>query len=134
MATALVRIRVRPGMEARFEQIASELHRATHARETAVRRYEYWRGAEPGTYYSLLSFDDFIGFLDHQASDHHYAASGPLHDVTESIDLEWVDPVEAASPLMPTDVQPLPAGASELAAHYHQRFGDITQPWWLPLR
>jgi hypothetical protein len=121
-------------MEARFEQIATDLYRATHAQETAVRRYEYWRGAEPGTYYSLLSFDDFVGFLDHQASDHHSAASDPLHEVTERIELEWVDPVATASPLAATDVQPLPDGASELAAHYHRRFSDINQPWWLPLR
>jgi hypothetical protein len=121
-------------MEARFEQIVTELYRATHAGETAVRRYEYWRGAEPGTYYSLLSFDDFVGFLAHQSSDHHSAASDPLHDVTESIELEWVDPVSTASPLPPTEVQPLPAGASELAAHYHRRFSDIAPPWWLPLR
>ena len=134
MATALVHIRVRPGMEARFEQIAAELHRATHADEPAVRRYEYWRGAEPGSYYSLLSFADFLGFIDHQTSAHHVAASPELHEVTESITVEWVDPVQTASPLVPTDDQPLPAGASELAAGYHRRFADIVPPWWLPLR
>ena len=134
MATALARIRVHPGMEARFEQIVTELHRATHAGEPAVRRYEYWRGAEPGSYYSLLSFDDFLGFVEHQTSEHHGAASPALHEVTESITLEWVDPVPTASSLAPTNVQPLPAGASALAASYHQRFAAIVQAWWLPLR
>src|SRR5271166_149729 len=47
MATLLAHIRVRPGAEKRFEQIARELHDATHACEHDVRRYEYWRGAEP---------------------------------------------------------------------------------------
>jgi quinol monooxygenase YgiN len=134
MATALSHIRVRPGMEAEFEEIAAELYRATHAEETAVGRYEYWRGAEPGSYYCLLSFDDFLGFLTHQSSDHHSAASPRLHEVTESMTLEWLDPVPAASPLAPTDVMPLPADATELEATYHRRFADIAQPWWLPLR
>ena len=52
MATLLAHIRVRPGMEARFEQLATELFQATHANERAVRRYEYFRGTDPGTYYA----------------------------------------------------------------------------------
>lgn len=134
MATALVHLHIRPGMEARFEEIAAALYRATHAEETAVRRYEYWRGADPSTYYALLSFDDFLGFLSHQSSAHHSGAAAGLGEVIESMRLEWVDPVPSASPLPLSDVQPLPADASELAASYHQRFGDVARPWWLPLR
>ena len=134
MATLLAHIKVRSGMEARFEELATELFQATHANERAVRRYEYFRGADPGTYYALLSFDDYHGFLEHQASDHHEVAAPQLGEVTESMRLEWVDPVEQASPLVPTDHQPLPEGASPVAAHYHERFGDITADWWRSLR
>jgi quinol monooxygenase YgiN len=130
MATALARIRVRPGMEARFEQLAADLYRDTHDRETAVRRYEYFRGAEPGTYYSLLSFDDYRGFLTHQASDHHEQASPALREVTERIDLEWLDPLPDASPLTPTDAQPLPADPSPAMVRHHERFSEVGEEWW----
>ena len=48
MATILAHIQVKPGMEARFEQIAADLYKGTHDHEKDVRRYEYWRGAEKG--------------------------------------------------------------------------------------
>ena len=65
MATILAHITVKPGCAARFEQIAAELYRATHDHEPNVRRYEYWRGAEPDTYYTLLSYDTFAEFIEH---------------------------------------------------------------------
>ena len=74
MATLLAHIRVPPGKEVQFERIAEELYRATHEREADVRRDEYWRGAEPSTYYALESFDDLAGFVAHQTSEHHEAA------------------------------------------------------------
>jgi quinol monooxygenase YgiN len=134
MATLLAHIRVRPGMEARFEQLATELFQATHANERAVRRYEYFRGTDPGSYYALLSFDDYHGFLEHQSSDHHERVGPLLGEVSESTRLEWIDPIQQASPLVPTDHQPLPEDASPVAAHYHERFGDITADWWRGLR
>ena len=48
VATALAHISVRPGMEASFERVAAELYRATHEGESAVRRYEYFRGSRAG--------------------------------------------------------------------------------------
>jgi quinol monooxygenase YgiN len=134
MATILAHITVRPGAEARFEQIAAELYAATHEHETDVVRYEYWRGADPRTYYTLLSFPDFEGFLAHQTSDHHEGASPALGEVIEGLRLEWVDPIQGASPLSPTNRQPLKAGASELWARYHDRFAAQVADWWLPLR
>ena len=56
MATLLAKIQVKPGREAEFEAIAADLYRDTHAHESECIRYEYWRGAESGHYYSLLSF------------------------------------------------------------------------------
>ena len=134
MATALARMRVRPGMEARFERVAADLYRATHDSESAVRRYEYFRGAEPGTYFCLLSFDDYHGFLAHQASEHHEDASPELRELTESIDLEWLDPLERASSLAPTEAQGLPADAGAAAARHHERYAGLGEDWWRDLR
>lgn len=134
MATILAHITVKPGTEERFEAIARELHDATHALERGVRRYEYWRGGHPRTYYTLLSFDDHRTFITHQTSDHHEEASPKLGEVCESIRLEWVDPIEHVSPLGPTDHQDAPEGADDLTALYSERFAAVVADWWLGLR
>jgi quinol monooxygenase YgiN len=134
MATILAHITVKPGCAARFEQIATELYRQTHANETNVRHYEYWRGADENTYYTLLSFDTFDDFLVHQTSDHHETASPALGDVIAALRLEWVDPIASASPLTATVATTPPPGAPELARLYAERFAVDEQPWWMPLR
>ena len=134
MATLLAHITVRPGCEARFEQIAKEMYRRTHADEADPWRYEYWRGAEPRTYYCLESFSDYLGFLAHQTSPHHESASPALGEVIEGLRLEWVDPMATGSPLNPTNHTPLPTDASELERAYHERFAATVQDWWLDLR
>ena len=78
VATILAHIRVKPGTANRFEDVARKLYAETHANESRVRRYEYWRGSEENTYYTLLSFDSFVGFMEHQTSDHHESASPSL--------------------------------------------------------
>jgi quinol monooxygenase YgiN len=132
VATLLVHIRVRPGMEARFERIGH--YRRTHDSESGVRRYEYIRGTDPATYYCLLSFDDYHGFLTHQSSAHHEAAGPELRKLTEEIRLEWIDPLPLASRLAPTDPQSLPPDASPVAARYHERFHPIGATWWGGIR
>jgi len=132
MATLLVHITIKPGKEREFEEIARGMYRATHADETGVRRYEYWRGAEERTYYTLESFDDYAGFLRHQASDHHEAPD--FGAVIESIRLEWVDPVGGAAPLVPTVAQEPPPDASERMRQYAVRQALEVQPWWSALR
>ena len=134
MATFLAHITVKPGYEADFEAIVAALYVASHTAEPGLRRYEYWRGADPRTYYTHASFDDFGAFLDHQVSDHHESALPKLTEVVESIRLEWVDPIVSASPLVPTDTCPLTDGASEVLARYHDRYAAEIQDWWLPLR
>jgi quinol monooxygenase YgiN len=130
MATFLAHIRVHPGREQEFEQIAAELARGTHEHEPGV-RYEYWRAAEPSSYYALASFDSFDGFLVHQTSDHHESAGPALRDVIETMRLEWLDPVPGTSDAAITDVGPLAASASELARTYYERFaGDVVADWW----
>jgi len=134
MSTFLAHIRVHPGKEAEFEAIGAELHRESHAKDRGLVRYEYWRGAEPGTYYVLEAFEDYLSFLGHQTSDHHEAAVPGFADTIAELRLEWVDPVQGSSPLVPTEKQPLPDDASELAAKAYERFPCTVQPWWLPLR
>ncbi|WP_040493604.1 putative quinol monooxygenase [Ilumatobacter nonamiensis] len=134
MATLLAHITVKPGCEDAFEQIARTLYERTHADETDVRRYEYWRGADPQTYYTLLSFDDHRAFIVHQVSDHHEEASPAIGQVVENIHLEWVDPIVGASPLVPTDMQPAPEGASDLAVTYTDRYAASVADWWLAQR
>jgi len=134
MATLLAHITVRPGAEADFESIARTLYERTHATESGVRHYEYWRGSEPRTYYTLLAFDDHRAFVAHQASDHHEAASPQLGPVIERIRLEWVDPIDGASPLEPTEMQPAPVDADDLTADYTERYAARIADWWSPQR
>jgi quinol monooxygenase YgiN len=130
MATFLAHIRVNPGCEAQFEAVAATLWRSTHATETAVRRYEYWRGAEPGTYYTLGSFDGYAGFIAHQVSDHHMGASAPLRDLIADIRLEWVDPLRDASGLTPTEMIAPPDDADALTLRYFGRQPAEVADWW----
>lgn len=134
MATILAHLTIKAGCEGRFEQIASELYQGTHAHENKVQRYEYWRGEQPRTYYTLLSFDDHRAFIEHQVSDHHETASPQLGEVCESIRLEWVDPIQTSSALPSTDAQDAPADADELTKTYAERYAAKVADWWLTLR
>jgi quinol monooxygenase YgiN len=134
MATLLAHITVRPGAEAEFESVARVLYERTHATEHDVRRYEYWRGADERTYYTLLSFPDHRGFIAHQTSDHHETASPQLGRLIESLRLEWLDPIQGASPLPATEMQSAPDGSDELTAAYTTRFAATIAAWWESLR
>ena len=81
MATFLAHIKVHEGREAEFEILARDLFASTHTSEEQVVRYEYWRGAKPSTYYTHASFDDYLGFLEHQVSSHHERLAADLRDV-----------------------------------------------------
>lgn len=132
VATVLAHIEIHDGKEQQFEEIIRTLYEATHRIETKCRRYEYWRGTAPGTYYCLLSFDDFVGFMEHQTSDHHEAPDFPA--LLKTIRLEWLDPVEGASELAPTDPQAIPADASKLMREYAETYPVEMQHWWQLLR
>jgi quinol monooxygenase YgiN len=134
MATFLAHIRVHPGMESEFERIGRELWASTHQHEPAARRYEYFRGAELGTYYTLASFDDYEGFIAHQVSDHHIGATPALRATIAEMHLEWLDPVGDASDLARTEMIEPTASASDLAKSYAERQPAIVQPWWRPQR
>jgi quinol monooxygenase YgiN len=134
VATILAHLKVKEGSERAFEEISRDLYQASHAGEEGLLRYEYWRGSEPRTYYTLLSFVDFAAFIAHQTSDHHEAASSKLGGVLEGLRLEWVDPLVDASPLLPTEAQDLSAAEDALTRLYAQRFAAQVATWWTPLR
>lgn len=132
MATFLAKIKIFEGKEAEFEDVALMMYEATHRLEPKCRRYEYWRGAEPRFYYCLESFDDYLGFVDHQASDHHEAPD--FASLLEEIELEWLDPIQGASDLVPTEPQQLPDDADELTRSKAAAHGVVMQAWWSALR
>lgn len=134
MATILAHIRVKTGSEPDFERTVRELFEHSHGSEPGLRRYEYWRGQEPGHYYCLLAFDDYAGFLTHQSSPHHEAATPQLMTQIASLRLEWLDPVQGASPLPSTAPQSLPADATELVRRYAEMIPVEMAGWWQPLR
>lgn len=130
MATILAHIQVKPGSEKKFEEIARALYKATHKHEKNVKRYEYWKGAEPGLYYTLLSFDDYHAFLNHQASDHHETETAGLGDLVADLKLEWVNPLEDGSPLAQTAMQDMPADANDVVKRYFEMMPAEVQDWW----
>ena len=134
MATLLAHITVRPGAEVEFETLARTLYEQTHAAETGVLRYEYWRGTPDRSYYTLLSFVDHRAFIAHQTSGHHESASPVLGRLIERLRLEWLDPIVGASGLPVTDMQPAPDDADELTAVSTERFAAHIATWWESLR
>jgi quinol monooxygenase YgiN len=128
MATFLAKIKIVEGKEAAFEATAKEMFEATHKHEPTCRRYEYWRGREPSTYYCLESFDNYVGFMNHQASPHHEAPD--FGSMIEHMDLEWVDPIQGACDLAATEPQELPADANELMQQYAANMPIDMQAWW----
>ena len=129
MTTLLAHIRIKPGTEAKWEAIIADMVARTFATEHGVKRYEYWKGQEPNSYYCLLSFADKWAFYAHQMSDHHEG-----HDfgaVLESIKLEYVDPVEGSGGgLAPTRDPALPADASAAMKTAQERFPLDIPAWW----
>jgi quinol monooxygenase YgiN len=132
MATILAHIKIHEGKEADFEKAAKGLYGPTHEVEDYCRRYEYWRAGERGLYYCLLSFDDYVGFMKHQVSDHHEAPD--YGSFIENIRLEWLDPVQGASDLPPTNPQDLPADAGERMKQYAEMQPVEMQAWWGKVR
>ena len=134
MATCLVHMRVKEGQAAAFEALARRLYAASTGHEPGMRRYEYWRGREPNSYYCLESFDDYAGVLAHETAPYHEAAAEPIMAMIEQFDLEWVDPVYGAAPLGISHEQELPAEAGDRTRLYAGLFPLVLASWWRKLR
>lgn len=134
MATLLAKIQIHPGKEAEFEDVMAFMYRQTHATETGVLRYEYWRGHEPGFYYCLLSFVDNLAFWRHQASDHHEGEMQRFAACIAALDLELVDPVSESSPLPAAAEQEVPEDEPEAVREQQALYPLSLEQWWLLLR
>ncbi len=128
MATLLCHIEIHPGKEIEFEAVMKEMYRQTHANEPNCVRYEYYRAAQANKYYSLLSFTDGLSFLEHQISDYHEGYD--FAAMIKSLEMEWIDPVQNASPLIATHSASLPANANELINQAAQTYMIKVQDWW----
>jgi quinol monooxygenase YgiN len=134
MASILAHIVIHEGKEAEFEMLAAKMFAASHATEENLRAYGYWRAAEPQHYYTLLGFDDYMGFMEHQSSDHHEGGAIALRACIASIRLEWLDPVPGASKLSASNPQTIPDDASDVVKRYAKAMPVQVAQWWKPLR
>ena len=75
MSSLLAHIKIVDGQEKKFEELSKELYKQSHAKEDCIIRYEYYRGREKNSYYTLLVYPTYLDFLlKHQISDHHEEA------------------------------------------------------------
>ena len=109
-----------------------EMYRRTHAEEPGCIRYEYYRGAARGNYYCLLSFTDRLAFLKHQVSEYHEGFD--FASMIAALEMEWVDPVEDASPLRSTEADALPPGVDAAISAAAETYPVVVQDWWQAYR
>ena len=129
MATMLAHIKIREGAEEKWEGIMKFLVDNTLEHESEVVRYEYWKGSEPNLWYGLLSFTSKEAFFVHQDADYH--RSPDFDACIEEMRLEFVDPVQTASPLVPTENQPLRDDAPDGLKEWENITPVQMADWWL---
>ena len=135
MSSLLAHVKVVEGQEEKFEELQKELYKQSHANEDCIIRYEHYRGRERNSYYTLLVYPTYLDFLlKHQISKHHEDAGAQFGGVIESLDLEWLDPIEEAAPVCITEMQELTENVPELAKYYIKKYPAIIQNWWIELR
>lgn len=135
MTTVLAHLTIKEGKEGQFEEISRGVYSETHANEPKMKRYEYFRGTEPRTYYVLLSFKDFNAFMTHQVADYHHNIGPGLNECVESIRLEYLDPINGAAPLTSCETHGrMMPDASDLWNDYVDRHSETTPSWWTTRR
>ena len=133
VSTLLAHVKIKQGFEDHWEAIAQKVFSATHDNEVGCVRYEYWRGSKPRTYYVLLSFQSFDDFMIHQVADYHHNTD--FRDCFEDFTLEWVDPLENASPLTQSDTSgKTSVDKGEVWNNYVRNHSSETPEWWLKQR
>lgn len=128
MTTILAHIEIKEGKEEKWEMIMADMVKET-MKEDGVLRYEYFKAQKPNAYYCLLAFEDKWAFYRHQNSDHHEGHD--FADVLQSIQLEYLDPVEDASPLPHTEDPPLTASMDDGMARAQKIYPTAMADWWL---
>ena len=133
VSTLLAHVKIKHGLEDHWEGIAQRVFSATHDNEDGCVRYEYWRGFEPRTYYVLLSFQSFDDFMIHQVADYHHNTD--FRDCFEDFNLEWVDPIEDASPLINSETSgETKEDKGEVWNNYVRNHSSEIPEWWLEHR
>jgi quinol monooxygenase YgiN len=133
MFVVLARMQVKVDRIVDFERAAVALWQASHAAEPACLRYEYVRLVEPGRYLAQMVFDDYQGFITHQASDHHRAiAGGEMREMIESIQIEYGQPVAAAFGAPDDSAAFDLVVPAEARRHYRERYPQPDPGWWVP--
>jgi len=127
MTTILAHIEIKPGKEEKFEAIMKDMVARTLLEE-GVNRYEYYKGQKENFYYCLLSFADKWAFYRHQNSDHHEGHD--FAEVLQAIRLEYLDPVEEACPLPPTEDPPLAPDMDDGMKTAQRRYPSQIADWW----
>jgi quinol monooxygenase YgiN len=80
MPTAIVKIKIKAGREADFEDFARNLVKVVNEKEPGVRFYQAFGTSEPGHYCFLESFIDEEASKAHVKSDHFRAIRPALVD------------------------------------------------------
>ena len=133
MSTLLAEAKLKPGYEDFFEEIARAVFSSTHENESAVIRYEYFRGTDDRTYFVLLSFEDFDGFMTHQVADYHHNVD--FMDCFEDFRLQWLDPVDGASPLAQSQTEgTIDSKKGDIWNQYVENHSEKAPDWWIPQR
>ncbi len=127
MTTILAHIEIKTGKEEQFESIMKDMAEKTLL-EPGVLRYEYFKGQQENFYYCLLAFKDKWAFYEHQNSDHHEGHD--FADVLKNVKLEYLDPVDGASPLPHTLDPPLTEQMSEAMKTAEARYPSQIASWW----
>ena len=128
MTTILAHIEIKTGTEEKFESIMQDMVKKTLERESGVLRYEYFKGQKENFYYCLLAFKDKWAFYQHQNSDHHEGQN--FGEVLKNIELEYLDPVDEASPLPHTLDPPLTDKMSEAMRTAQKLYPSQIAGWW----
>ena len=127
MITLMTRQKVNPGRVDDYIAIQQKLWKLTHDNEPNMVRYEHFRAEEPNVFISLLSFNSYKDFLDHQVVDYHHEVD--WDGVFEDISLQWVEPLQGANTLEPTDLS-LPDDLDEARKFYVSMMKTERPEWW----
>ena len=93
MTTFIATLKVKPGLEAEFERLQTELSQASHATEPDMYVYDVIRHKEKaGTYVVYARFKDEAAFNLHmQAPDHDRLVPPILATLAEDMDLQFFE-------------------------------------------
>lgn len=93
MVTFIATLNIKPGREADFERLQTELSEIAHAREPGLLVYDVIRHASVARRYVVYArFENREAFEWHQAADFHERLVPPILDCVEGeMDLQFFD-------------------------------------------